>query len=331
METARTEKALLDATRPYATEDPGKSWWSFLSTIGLLVLTVLLAARTPFATLGWIGRSASSTLAALLTVRTFILYHDYLHGALLRNSVVARVVMWVYGVILMTPPPVWRETHNYHHQNTAKIVGSHVGSYMMVTTGMWEKMTPRERFQYKVIRHPLTIAMAYFTLFMYGMGISPFLRAPKKHWSSLVSVLLNWALTGLVIWKYGFATWVFAMFIPLALSMALGGYLFYAQHNFPDIYVYGRDKWSYAKAALESSSYMAMGPIMAWFTGNIGYHHVHHLNSTIPFYRLPEAMAGIPELQHPHRTSWKLGDVVACFRLKLWDPDLGKMVGYPPG
>lgn len=330
METPRTEKALIAATRTYATEDPVRSWWSFLSTVGLLILTVMMAARTPIATLGWLARGASSALAALLTVRTFILYHDHLHGALLRNSAVARFVMWVYGVILMTPPTVWRETHNYHHANTAKIIGSHVGSYMMVTTGMWEKMNRRQRFEYKVIRHPLTILMAYFTLFMFGMGISPFLRSPKKHWASAASVALNWTATVAIIWKFGFVTWLFAMYLPLALAMAMGGYLFYAQHNFPDIHVFAREKWTYAESALESSSYMKMGRIMAWFTGNIGYHHVHHLNQMVPFYRLPEAMDGLPELQNPHITSWRLRDMIACFRLKLWDPQQGKMVGYPP-
>ena len=76
---------------------------------------------------------------------------------------------------------------------------------------------------------------------------------------------------------------------------------------------------------------MKMGAVMRWFTGNIGFHHVHHLNQQIPFYRLPEAMKAIPELHDPPTTSLGVSDIVACFRLKLWDPDAGKMVGYPEG
>jgi omega-6 fatty acid desaturase (delta-12 desaturase) len=90
-----------------------------------------------------------------------------------------------------------------------------------------------------------------------------------------------------------------------------------------------REKWTYERAALESSSFMEMGPVMNWFTGNIGYHHVHHLNPGIPFYRLPEAMAAIPALQRPGKTSLRPADIAACFKLKLWDPEAGKMVGYP--
>jgi omega-6 fatty acid desaturase (delta-12 desaturase) len=95
------------------------------------------------------------------------------------------------------------------------------------------------------------------------------------------------------------------------------------------MHVQPREQWSYTRAALESSSYMEMGAVMNFFTGNIGYHHVHHLNPAIPFYRLPEAMAALPALQSPGRTSLRLHDVVTCLRLKLWDPSSGHMVGYP--
>jgi omega-6 fatty acid desaturase (delta-12 desaturase) len=330
MEAAvRQEKEIIDATRPFAKENRGRSWFALLSTLALVAGTDVIAFQAPRAPWGWAVRSVASLVCGLLVVRTFILFHDFQHGSLLRNSRLARGIFWVYGLIIMTPPKVWRETHNYHHANTAKLVGSHVGSYLMVTTGMWAKMTPRERFMYKTIRHPLTIASAYFTLFMLGMGISPFLRQPKKHWACLAGVLTNWALTALVVWKLGVVTFLFGMFAPLAFSMAVGGYLFYAQHNFPEAHIQPRETWSYARAALESSSYMEMGRVMRFFTGNIGFHHVHHLNPLIPFYRLPDAMAAVPELQDPKATSLRPSDVLACFRQKLWDPEQGRMVGYP--
>jgi omega-6 fatty acid desaturase (delta-12 desaturase) len=117
--------------------------------------------------------------------------------------------------------------------------------------------------------------------------------------------------------------------LPLCLATAVGGYLFYAQHNFPGVFVQPRESWSYTEAALHSSSFMKMGPVLRFFTANIGYHHVHHLLAQIPFYRLPEAMAALPELHDPPTTSFAPGEVLACFRLKLWDADLGQMVGYP--
>ena len=329
MESARQNKELIDATRPFAVESKLKSWWSLASTLALTAATLSWAACTPHSMAGWATRLMASAVSGLLIVRVFILYHDFQHGAILRGSRIARALFWVYGMLIMTPPKVWRETHNYHHANTAKIVGSHVGSYAMVTTGMWAKMSPGDQRMYKIIRHPLTIVAGYFTLFMFGMGVSPFLRAPKKHWQSIAAVVLNVALSAALVWKFGFATFALAMFLPLAISMTAGGYLFYAQHNFPDIHVQPRESWSFTNAALESSSYMQMGPIGRFFCGNIGFHHVHHLNSMIPFYRLPEAMSAIPELATPHKTSWSPRDVIACFQLKLWDAEQGKMVGYP--
>jgi omega-6 fatty acid desaturase (delta-12 desaturase) len=110
--------------------------------------------------------------------------------------------------------------------------------------------------------------------------------------------------------------------------MAFGAYLFYAQHNFPAVELRDEAEWSYVHAALHSSSFIRMGRLMRWFTGNIGYHHVHHLNARIPFYRLPEAMAGIAELQSPRDTSLALRDVAACLRLKLWDRDQNRLVPF---
>jgi omega-6 fatty acid desaturase (delta-12 desaturase) len=108
----------------------------------------------------------------------------------------------------------------------------------------------------------------------------------------------------------------------------LGSYLFYAQHNFPGVLFKKNAEWNYTNAALESSSFMDLNPFMQWVTANIGFHHIHHLNSKIPFYRLPEAMAAIPELQVAKVTSLSPSDIVACLKLKVWDADQNKMIGF---
>ncbi len=108
----------------------------------------------------------------------------------------------------------------------------------------------------------------------------------------------------------------------------LGAYLFYAQHNFPGVVFRSNKDWNYSKAALESSSYMVMNPVMQWITANIGYHHIHHLNARIPFYRLPEAMKHIPELQRATTTRLTPSDVVACLKLKVWDPEQNRMLSF---
>jgi omega-6 fatty acid desaturase (delta-12 desaturase) len=141
-------------------------------------------------------------------------------------------------------------------------------------------------------------------------------------------VLVHVALS-VTVWRvFGPAVYFFAFLGPLFVGYALGVYLFYSQHNFPDLELRPEEAWTHADSALEASSYLACGPVMAWFTGNIGYHHVHHLNPRIPFYRLPEAMAAIPELHNPRVTTLHPRDVVACLRQNLWEPEQGRMVGY---
>jgi omega-6 fatty acid desaturase (delta-12 desaturase) len=320
-----TGKALIAASRRYATEDRARSWWAVFSAIALFAVSTASAVFSK----PWPVRAAFATVSGLLLVRLFILYHDFIHGAILRKSRVARAILHSYGVLVMTPPGVWRETHNYHHAHTAKIVGSHVGSYPMVTPRIWAAMSPRAHLLYRAARHPLTMVFGYVTIFMVGMCAVPFFRAPKKNWDAGLALLVNWSMTALLISRFGFGTFLFGYGLPLAIATCTGAYLFYAQHNFPSIRVQPRETWNFTDAALGSSSYMEMGPVMQWFTGNIGYHHVHHLNPSIPFYRLPEAMAGIAELQAPGRTSLAIRDVVGCLRLKMWDPDTGHMTGYP--
>lgn len=321
----RAGRDLIEATRQFAPESRFRSWWLLLSTTALMIGGCALSWQPLF----WPLRLAVAVLTGFVIVREFIFFHDFMHGAILRGSRVARFVLYPFGIWVMTPPRVWKETHNYHHAHTAQLVGSNIGSYATMTVAQWAQATPAERFHYKLVRHPLTVLFAYFTAFMLDMCLMSFLRSPKKRWDSLVALLVNWAATGLIIWKFGFGTFFFGYFLPLFVATAVGAYLFYAQHNFEGLQIQRREEWSYDRAALQSSSYMHTGPVLRWLTGNIGYHHVHHLNPTIPFYRLPEAMAAVPELQQPAVTRLTPADIAANFRMKLWDPDQQKMVGFP--
>lgn len=323
---ARTDKELIKASNEFAKEVKWLSWWHVLSTLALLA-ACLVGAAQPF---HWLARTALGVVAGLLTVRGFILFHDYKHGAILRGSKAARYLLDAFGILVLTPSKVWTQTHNYHHAHTAKIVGSHVGSYMMLTTDMWKQLSPKERAGYSIRRHPLTILFGYLTVFLYGFCTAAFMRNPKKNRDSAVAITLHLTLLVGIAYTLGGATLWYAFLLPNFVSHALGAYLFYAQHNFPTAYVQPREEWTFVRAALESSSYMRLGPLMNYFTGNIGYHHVHHLNHRIPFYRLPEAMRGIPELREPRGvTSLRPSEVAACLRLKLWDAEQERLVPFP--
>mgnify|MGYP002350455120 CR=1 FL=1 len=321
----RSEKELLLATRAFTEENRAKSWFATLTSFALLAATTAGAMFVPW----WPLRLALALLCGLTYVRVFCLFHDFQHGALLRQSKVAEALFWVFGTSMLTTPSVWKETHNYHHAHTAKIVGSHIGSFPVVTAAMWKAMSPHQRFGYKLVRHPINIVLAVFTAFTIGMAIKPFLRAPKKHWGGLVGLVWVYGLMALSIVYGRFDLWFFGWLVPMWFADMMGTYLFYVQHNFPEAHIASREDWTFSKAALESSSYLVMGPVMNFFTANIGLHHVHHLNAAIPYYRLPEAMEKIPELQHPGTSTLKPGDVAAALRLKIWDAEADKMVPFP--
>src|SRR5262245_23711353 len=319
----RSGTELIQATRVFAHEQRARSWWHLWSTIAVLISTV---ASTLFPA-PWPLRAGLSILAGLAFVRMFVLYHDYNHGTVLQKSSTAEVIMLCFGVITMNPPSTWRRSHNHHHKNNAKIFGSHIGSFPVMTTESYAAAPKRQRALYAISRHPLTILLGYWTVFFYGMCLKPFITEPSKHADCGIALALQAAT---VVSLAGFAPAIlfFTYVVPIGIAAALGAYLFYSHHNFPGVKLRERTEWNYVYAAVHSSSYTAMGPILRWFTGNIGYHHVHHLNAQIPFYRLPEAMASIRELQTTIPIRLSPRDIYRCFRLKLWDPDQDRMVSF---
>jgi len=317
-----TAKELIKATKEFSSESKFKSWLYTLSTVLFLAATVTLT----FAHLNIFIRLFLSILSGLLIGRTFVIYHDYQHGTILRKSRIAKIFMEIVGMYILAPPSVWKRTHNYHHKHNSKLFSASVGSYPIMTKEKYLNSTKLQRFSYLASRHPITIGLGYLTIFFYGMCVSSFISSPKRHYDSLITIILHFAAAFLLIWFFGWLTFLLVMIIPFTIAFALGAYLFYAQHNFPGVMFKQNAKWTYENAALASSSFMKMSRLMNWFTANIGYHHIHHINARIPFYRLPEAMKKVPELQHPKTTSLKIKDVIACFRLKIWDSEKEEMI-----
>jgi omega-6 fatty acid desaturase (delta-12 desaturase) len=320
----RMGRELLRATLPFAVESVAESWWHVGSTFCLMIAALTGAALVAW----WPARLALSILGALVMVRAFIIYHDFMHGAILRRSRLARLIFEVYGAFALTPPRSWRKSHNYHHGHVGQIAGSHIGAFPMMTTKMWHAASNTVRIRYRIERHPVTVLLAYLTIFGFSVSLQPLLLNPAKHWDSAASLLAHFGLAAALWTCGGFDVAFFAVLLPMSIASALGGYLFFAQHSFKRMIVLSPETWTYYRAALESTSYLRLNKLMQWFTGNIGYHHIHHLNVKIPFYRLPEVMAAIPELQSPPTTSLSPREIIECFNASLWDEELQRMVTY---
>jgi len=316
-------KQLILATKPFAKEIRWKSWMYSLTT--LVILMASFSGIFIFENL-WL-RMACSIASGLLMVRMFVIYHDHQHHTILHRSVAANILFKLYGVFILAPASIWKRSHDYHHNHNCKLFSASIGSYPIMTKQKFLQSTPAERRAYLAVRHPLTIFFGYYTMFIYGMCVNSFLSAPRRHWDSLIALIVHAGASALIFVYLGWLAWLLSFVVPFMLAFMLGAYLFYAQHNFPGVTFREKEEWCYEEAAISSSSYMVMNPFWKWVTANIGYHHVHHLNARIPFYRLPEAMAAIPELQQAKTTSLHPMDIIACFKLKIWDPEKNAMVG----
>ncbi len=320
----QTDRDLFKATLPFGIESVRTSWWVVGSTFLLLLASLFGAALAP----AWPIRLLFSILSALFMMRAFITYHDYLHNAILSRSRPARWLFYLYAAFSLTPPRSWKYSHNFHHGHVGKIDAANAGAFTMMTTDMWRDASFASRIAYRVERHPLTILAGYFTIFFLSVTLLPLLKDPARHWDSLL-VLLGHGTLIAVLWILGgFDVAFFVVLLPMTVASMIGSYLFFAQHSFEDMQVVPKETWTSRRAAMESSSYLKLNKVMRWFTGNIGYHHVHHLNVRIPFYRLPEAMEAIPELQSPVTITLSLKDIRASFRCCLWDEGLQRMVSY---
>jgi omega-6 fatty acid desaturase (delta-12 desaturase) len=320
----RTSQELIRTTKKYAREVRWLSWWHLGSTLAIFIATTAIACQ---GSLHSAVRLMCGVLSGMVLVRMFILYHDFQHGTILKGSRLARAIMTLFGLLTLNPPSIWNRSHNHHHKNNAKVYGAEIGSYPVMTIQDYRRASRGERLVYLISRHPLTIAAGYLTIFLYGMCIRSLMVNPRHHFDSAVAIAVHGGLlVALLIFYPGVV--LAAVIVPSAVAAAAGAYLFYAQHNYPEVMLREREDWDYVGAALDSSSYLKMSRFMHWFTGNIGYHHVHHLNAHIPFYRLPEAMAAIEELQSPGTTSLSVRDIARCTRLKLWDPVQERLVSF---
>lgn len=318
----RTGAELIRATKPFARDRALRSWWEVLST-GALMVSAYAVTLTP---LPWEARAGVSVLAGLLTLRFFVIYHDQQHHAILAHSRPAQLLMRVFGIFALSPVSIWSSSHNHHHKHNSNLRSAHIGSFPVMTKRQFERSSARKRFGYLAVRHPVTIALGYVTMFLYGMCLAPFLREPKEHADCGIAVVLHFAISVALVHYWGWGALLLGQTVPHLITFGLGSYLFYAQHNFPGVTFTSSAGWAYEKAALESSSFMKTSPVMGWFTANIGYHHIHHLNHRIPFYRLPEVLRSVPEVQAPKTTSLSPLEVIRCLRLKVWDTDTQQMV-----
>jgi omega-6 fatty acid desaturase (delta-12 desaturase) len=267
--------------------------------------------------------------AAGFLVRLFMIQHDCSHGAMFRSRLANDWVGRVIGVITLTPHDHWRQTHAEHHAGTGNLDRRGMGDVYTMTVQEYAKLGRWKRLQYRLYRHPAVlfgIGPAYLFLLQHRVPRGMMLKGWRPWFSTMATNLAVVAISAVLIWLIGFSAFV-AVHLPIAiLAASIGVWLFYVQHQFEDTYWRDADAWAHPQASLHGSSYYDLPEPLRWLSANIGVHHVHHLNSRIPFYRLPEVLRKHPELKTIGRLT--LMESLRCVPLALWDEHRNRLISF---
>lgn len=307
---------------------------SYRKAIFQLVTTLALYA------LGWYAMYRSLEVSYWLTlllaiptagflVRLFIFQHDCGHGSFMPSRKANDAVGFGLGVLMLTPYKYWRRTHAIHHGGSGDLDRRSFGDIETLTVEEYLALSPIKRAGYRVYRSLwvlLGIGPAFQFLIKHRFPYD-IPRSWKREWSSVMwtnAVAIGLFLIG---WKLIGIKSVLLVQLPITLlAGAAGMWLFYIQHQFEDTYWERHENWSFHKAGIEGSSFYDLGSFLHWFTGNIGYHHIHHLASRVPNYRLRECYKNVAELHEV--TKLTIPTSLHCATLKLWDEEIHRLISF---
>jgi len=312
---------------PYSRPSVGRSIFQLLnSAIPFVVLWLLMLASLDVSY--WLTLLLALPTAGF-AVRLFIIQHDCGHGSFFRSKTANTALGSVLGVLTLTPYTYWRKTHAIHHATSGNLDHRGFGDVTTLTVEEYVALGRWGRMHYRFYRHPL-ILFVIGPVYEFILKLRLPLGTPwswKREWASVLWTNLALAAVIAVMWSTIGIRAFLAIQLPITLiSGGAGVWLFYIQHQFDGAYWERDDTWSYHEAALQGSSYYDLPAILHWFTGNIGIHHVHHLSSRVPNYHLRKCVREIPELQQVQGMS--ILESLKCARLKLWDEEQGRLVGF---
>ncbi|WP_127559833.1 fatty acid desaturase [Nioella ostreopsis] len=322
----RAARDWIKVLAKYREPNTSRSTYELAITIGpFLALWVL--AWWSLSVSYWLTLAISSVNAAFL-LRLFCIQHDCGHGAFFNNRTVSDWLGRVLGVLTLTPYDVWRRTHSIHHSNSGNLTRRGIGDVHTLTVAEYKALSPFHRAMYRLYRNPVVLfGLGPGYLFFVQNRLPLGLMASAKYWISAMGT--NAAiLIGLCLMLYfGGVMPILLIFLPSTLLAATAGvWLFYVQHQFETTQWDAEENWQVHDAALNGSSHYVLPAVLQWLSANIGIHHVHHLYSRIPFYRLPEVLRDHAELAGRNRMTVR--ESLANARLHLWDEQSRRLLSF---
>jgi omega-6 fatty acid desaturase (delta-12 desaturase) len=266
-------------------------------------------------------------LAAGFLVRVFIIFHDCGHGSFFRSRKANEVVGFVAGVLTFTPYRHWRWEHALHHSSAGDLDRRGTGDVWTLTVQEYLEASRWKRFAYRLARNPVVLfVLAPLVLFVLLQRI-PSRKAGLRerhsvYWANLAILLLAAAL----VWLLGWKAYLAIQLTVMGVAGTAGVWLFYVQHQFEGVYWARQGEWDYTTVALQGSSFYKLPKVLQWFTGSIGFHHIHHLRPGIPNYNLEKCHKAVPLFQTVKPVT--LFSSLKSLTFRLWDEQRQRLVGY---
>jgi len=315
----------VEVVSKYNFPDHPKSWWQVINSVvpyvGLWVAMYHSLKVSYWLTL------ALSLLAAGFLVRIFIIFHDCGHGSFFRSEKLNRLVGIPLGLLVFTPYHRWHRDHFIHHSTVGNLDKRGIGDVETLTVKEYLELSKWGKIKYRMYRHPLFL-----------FGIAPILlfliqhRIPKSYMSfkqRMYVYLSNAAIVGTIIllmWWIGWREYILIQLPIIYFASIAGVWLFYVQHQFDRVVWKRSQEWNYQSVALEGSSFLKLPSILQWFSGNIGYHHIHHLSPRIPNYKLQKCHEENEIFSSIKPLTFK--EIMRAFKLRLWDEERNKLISF---
>lgn len=266
-------------------------------------------------------------LASAFLVRTFIIFHDCTHGSFFKSKRANEITGFLTGVLVFTPFHHWRWEHAVHHASSGDLDRRGMGDVWTLTVEEYLNSTRWRRFTYRILRNPVVLFVIAPLLLFLVLQRFPSPKASKRDrlWLHATNLAILIMMAGMA-WIFGVVPYLILQLAILLLAGSAGVWLFYVQHQFEDVYWERRPDWDFAKASLEGASFYKLPKVLQWFTGNIGFHHIHHLSPRIPNYELEHAYKSEPMFREV--TTLTVRTSLKSLAFRLWDERLHKLTGY---
>ena len=299
--------------------------WQIINTVGPYALLWFLMHLS--LSVSWWLTAPLAILAGLFVVRIFIIFHDCGHGSFLKSGLANDIVGFISGVLTFTPYFHWRWEHSIHHASSGHLDKRGTGDVYTMTVQEYLAASRWQRFTYQLSRNPFVLfIVGPLFLFMIKQRF-PSSKANARerhsvHWMNLAILGMAIGLSAI----FGIKEYLLIQLIVMSVAGGVGIWMFYVQHQFEDVYWERGGEWDYTAAALQGSSFYKLPKILQWFSGNIGFHHIHHLSPRIPNYNLERCHKANELFQQVKPITFFSS--LKSASLRLWDEQERKLVGY---